>query len=146
MQPKLGTDSNQSQLVRCRVLRSRCLRRKTGLAGLFKKLDYNVSFRLETDSDSAQHILQRKGPGGLKHIDIRCLATQQWIRETRPLVGRVDTKNNAADQFTKFLDGTRTQSFSKEAWVGCDRTHGRLRVCEQRFQLSRGVSILSFNS
>ena len=33
---------------------------------LFKELHYNVSFRLEMDPDSARHILQRRGPGGLK--------------------------------------------------------------------------------
>ena len=39
------------------------------LAGLFKELDYDVSVRLEMDSDSARHILQRRRPGGLKHIE-----------------------------------------------------------------------------
>ena len=66
------------------------------------------------DSDSARHILQRRGPGGLKHIEIRCLARQQWIREKRLSVSRVDTKINTADLFTKHLDGLRTQSLAKK--------------------------------
>ena len=66
------------------------------------------------DSDSARHILQRRGPGGLKHIEIRCLSIQQLIREKRLSVSRVDTKNNTADLFTKHLDGLRTRALAKK--------------------------------
>ena len=60
---------------------SACAGELLGLAELFKELHYEVSDRLEMVSDSARHILQRRGPGGLKHIEIRCLSIQQWIRE-----------------------------------------------------------------
>ena len=115
MQPKSEADSNQSQFMRSRGPRTQCLRGELlGLEELFKELHYDVSVRLEMDSDSAKLIQQRKGPGGLKHIDIPCLAIQQWIREKRPSVSRVDTKNNTADLFTKHLDGLRTQSLAKK--------------------------------
>ena len=84
------------------------------LAELFKELDYDVSIRLEVDSDSARHTLQRRRPGGLKHIEIRCLAIEQWIREKRLSVSRVDTKNTSEDLFTNHLDGLRTQSLAKK--------------------------------
>ena len=87
---------------------SACARELLGLAELFKELHYDVAVRLEMDSDSARHLLQRKGPGGPKHIEIQCLARQQCTREKRPSVSRVDTKNNTADLFTKRLDGLRT--------------------------------------
>ena len=58
-----------------------CAGELLGLAELFKELRYDVALRLEMDSDSGRHILQRRGPGGLKHIEIRCLAMQQWVRE-----------------------------------------------------------------
>ena len=74
---------------------SACAGELLGLAELFKELHCNVSVRLEMDSDSAIHILQRRGPGGLKRIEIRCLAIQQWIREKRLSVSRVDTKTTA---------------------------------------------------
>ena len=80
------------------------------------------------DPDSARHILQRGRPGGLKHIEIRCLAIQHWIREKRLSVGRVDTKNNTADLFTKHLDGLRTQSLTKKLGLrildGTNATNG----------------------
>ena len=93
---------------------SACAGELLGLAELFKELHYNVSVRLEMDSDSARHIPQRRGPGGPKHIEIRCLAVQQWIREKSLSVGRVDTKDNTADLFTKHLDGPRTQSLARK--------------------------------
>ena len=99
-----------------------------GLAELFKELHYDVAVRLEMDSDSASQILQRRGPGGLEHIEIRCLAIQQWGREKRLSVSRVDTKNITADLFTKHLDGLRTQSLAKKLGLriqdGTNRTNG----------------------
>ena len=53
-----------------------CAGELLGLAELFKELHNDVSVRLEVDSDSARHTLQRRRPGGLKHIEIRCLAIQ----------------------------------------------------------------------
>ena len=93
---------------------SACVRELLGLAELFKELHYKVSVRLEMDSDSARHILQRRGPGGLKHIEIRCLSLHQWTREKRLSVSCVDTKNNTADLFTKHLDGLRTRALAKK--------------------------------
>ena len=63
---------------------------------------------------SARHSLQRRGPGGLKHIEIRCLSIQQWTRDKRQSVSRVGTKNNTADLFTKHLDGLRTRALAKK--------------------------------
>ena len=114
MQSESETDSDQSQFVRSRVLRSPCAGKLLGLAELLKELHCDVAARLDMYSDSARHILQRRGPDGLKHIEIRCLAMQQWVREKRLSVSRVDTKNNTADLFTKHLDGLRTQSLAKK--------------------------------
>ena len=93
---------------------SACAGELFGLAELFEELHYNVSVRLDMDSDSARHILQRRGPGGLKHSERRCLAIKQRIREKRVSVSRVDTKNIGADLFAKHLDGLRTQSLAKK--------------------------------
>ena len=93
---------------------SACAGDLLGLAELFKELHYNVSVRLEIDSDSTKHILQRRGPGGLKHIEIQCLALLQWVRTKRLSVIRVDTKNNTADLFTQHLDGLRSRALAKK--------------------------------
>ena len=110
---------------------SACAGELLGLAELFKELHYDVAVRLEMDSDSARHNLQRWGPGGLRHIEIRCLAIQHWVREKRLSVSQVDTKNNTADLFTKHLDGLRTESLAKKLVLrilddtdGTDGTNG----------------------
>ena len=80
-----------------------CAGELLGLADFFEELHYKVSVRLEMDSDSARHTLQRRGPRVILRIEIRCLAIQQSIREERPSAGRVDTKSNTADLFTNIL-------------------------------------------
>ena len=102
---------------------SACAGELLGLAELFKELHYKVSVRLEMDSDSARHILQRRGPGRLKHTEIRCLSIQQCIRDKRPSVSRVDTKNNTAELFTKHLDGLPTRTLAKKlgSWYERER-------------------------
>ena len=77
-----------------------------GLAELFKELHYKISVPFEMVSDCACQVLQRRGPGGLEHIEIRCSAILA--------VGRVDTKNNTADLFTNIVEGPRSQSLSKK--------------------------------
>ena len=93
---------------------SACAGEVLGLAELFKELHYNVSVRLEMDSDSARHIPQRRGPGGLKHIEIRCLAIQQWMREKRLSVGH-------EEQHCRSLHGkpgwTESAVACKETWT-----------------------------
>ena len=66
---------------------SACAGELLGLAELFNELHYDVSVRLEMDSNSARHILQRRRPGGLEHIEIRCMAIQQWTGEKTSIGG-----------------------------------------------------------
>ena len=60
------------------------------LAELLKEPHYKVLVRLEIGSDSARQELQRRGPGGLKHMENQ--------------VGRVDAISNTANLFTKILE------------------------------------------
>ena len=82
---------------------SACAAELLGLAELFQELHYNVSVRLEMDSDSARHIVKRRGPGGLKHIEKRCLAIRQWMREKR----------------------TTQQRSSGNIWMDCEHSRSR---------------------
>ena len=62
---------------------SACTGGLLGLAELLKEPHYKFSVRLEIESDSARHILQRRGPGGLKtHRDTMLVNTQVDTRET----------------------------------------------------------------
>ena len=158
VQPKSEADCNQSQFSRSRVQRRLCLRRRTvvthrTLRGTLQRFSSSRDgFRL----GKTQSFYSAGDQADSKHIEIRCLAIQLWVREKIPSVSRVDTKNETADLFTKHLDGLRTQSLAKKLglWI-LECTNGtnviteewwRLRAFEQCFQSSRCVSILSFSS
>ena len=156
VQPESETDSDQSQFMRNRVLRSQCLPENCWDSQNSSR-NFTTKFQFVSKwIQTRQDIPQRRGSGGLKHIETRCLAIQQWIREKRLSVSRVDTKNNTADLFTKHLDGLRTQSLAKKLGLRIlDGTNGmngmteewwRLRAFEKRLQSSRSVSFLSFNN
>ena len=76
-------------------------------------LRFCKSLRLSTWCVGTLHLLfqatlQRRGPGGLKHIEIRCLALQPVDTRKRLSESRWDTKNKTAELLTKHLDGLRT--------------------------------------
>ena len=110
---------------------SACAGELLGLAELFK--ERCSSSRM--DSDSARHILQRRGPGRTHARWKAMLGFPQWIRQKSLSVGRVDTKDNTADLFTTHLDGPRTRSLSRKLGLpilGGPSGQRRLRACEQR--------------
>ena len=93
---------------------SACARELLELAELFKELRYKVSVRLEMDSDSARHFLQRRGPGGLKtHRDTMLVNTAVDTRETsiRESSGQEEQHSRS---FPKHLDGLRTRALAKK--------------------------------
>ena len=62
------------------------------------------------DSDSGRHILQRRGPGGLKHVEIRCVAnTAVGKRETS-----IRKSSGHEEQHRRSLDGLRTRALAKK--------------------------------
>ena len=56
---------------------------------------------LYTDSSSALALCGRRGPGRVKHLDIRILALQTWNRENRLSLAKLPTADNRADILTK---------------------------------------------
>ena len=62
---------------------------------------------LYMDSSSARAILQRQGPGRLKHIEIAYLWTQQAVKDKLVYIKPVSTYYNPADLFTKSFDCRR---------------------------------------
>ena len=87
------------------------------VAELFKQLHHTVSVKLEMDSDSSRHVLQRREPGGLKHIEIRWLAISSgsetsvldaWIRRTTQRTSSQSIwKDDGCCYFPKSWDNAR---------------------------------------
>ena len=66
-------------------------------------------FVVYTDSSSAKSIAQRRGVGRLKHLDIRLLWIQRFVKERFLRLKKIGTAENVADLNTKNLTSTRRQ-------------------------------------
>lgn len=66
-------------------------------------------FVVYTDSLSAKSIAQRRGVGRLKHLDIRLLWIQRFVKERFLRLKKIATVDNVADLNTKNLTSTRRQ-------------------------------------
>ena len=112
VQPKPETNSDQPQFLRSRVLRSQCLRRTT--VGTRRTLRGTSLERFSSSRGGFKlgktHSTGKRTRRTQTYRNYDALAIQQWIRVKRLSVSRVVAKNNAADHFTKHLDGLRTQS------------------------------------
>ena len=72
-----------------------------GFATMLGEWREQVVPTLYSDSSSALHVVKKRGPGRMKHIELRCLALQQWREEKRLLFGKVGTDENVSDMLTK---------------------------------------------
>ena len=74
---------------------------------IMMELGMPVQLELLTDSSSAQAVTLRRGPGRMRHIEIRQLWLQEECRQHRLSVARVSTRENDADLFAKRVSATR---------------------------------------
>ena len=105
VQPRPEADSNQSQLVRGRVLRSACARELLGLAEFLQRspLQRFSSSRDGFTFGTFHSEEDQEDPG----IEMRCLAVEQLHREKRLSVGRVNKKDNSQRKLgLQILGGT----------------------------------------
>ena len=84
-----------------------------GLASLISEWHENVTPVLASDSSSALHIVKKRGPGKMKHIEIRFLALQQWREQKRLEFEKVHTDDNEADMLTKPMSQEKLVKFSR---------------------------------
>ena len=67
---------------------------------------------LLSDSSSALAVARRRGPGKMKHVEIRMLALQQWRAEGRLRFAKVNTEVNPSDLLTKPMTREKLVRFS----------------------------------
>lgn len=80
---------------------------------IMKELGYkNMVLHLYGDSSSAIHAVQRRGPGKMRHIELRELWLQSEIRQGNVQMHKIGTKENSADILTKHL---RPGDFQQQA-------------------------------
>ena len=80
--------------------------RAKGLVSLATELGFvgmsNI-IHLGTDSSAAKSFVSRRGPGKMRHIEIRDLWLQKEVLEGKVLVSKVLGTENPADLMTKLL-------------------------------------------
>jgi hypothetical protein len=76
---------------------------------VLSELDIKVGIELRSDSTSAVRTTTKRGPGSMKHLEIKELWLQDEMRSGRITISRVSTENNVADLFTKHLPRRRLE-------------------------------------
>ena len=74
-----------------------------GAAQLLKEWQCKTVPLLWTDSQSALAVCRRRGPDRMKHVELKMLAVQEWLKTGRLRVRKVSTHDNAADLMTKAM-------------------------------------------
>ena len=68
-------------------------------------LDRKIPVVIESDSSAGIAAASRDGLGGLKHVEIRFLAIQQWVKDRNVKIKKRPTEANESDVLTKHVDG-----------------------------------------
>ena len=73
------------------------------IQNVLAELSREVTIRIYSDSSSARAVVMRRGPGRLRHMEIRHLWLQDEMRAKRMKMRAVPTADNPADMMTKAL-------------------------------------------
>jgi hypothetical protein len=79
--------------------------------GLLGELHVKLPVRVYTDSGSARLMAYRRGPGRMKHIELRQLWLQEQVRSKMFEIEKIPTEQNLADVLTKPLGKERLEYF-----------------------------------
>ena len=64
-------------------------------------MEVRTSVKLLTDSSSAKSTTAQRGPGSMKHIQLRMLAVQNGVQQQLLTMGKVTSDANLSDMLTK---------------------------------------------
>ena len=84
-----------------------------GAAQLLREWQYKTVPLLQTDSQSALAVCKRRGPGRMKHIELKMLAVQEWLKTGRLRIRKVSTHDNPADLMTKAMNREKLIKFGR---------------------------------
>ena len=74
-----------------------------GIKTLMEELRRNTDAEIRSDSTAGISIASRLGQGRLKHLELKQLAIQAWVRKRVLRLAKVDTAHNKSDILTKNL-------------------------------------------
>ena len=70
----------------------------------------NIQITLLSDSMSACKLTATRGPGRMRHMDIKRLWLQEEVRAERVVIDRIATDVNIADLMTNFVNKKRLET------------------------------------
>ena len=76
---------------------------------VLSELEMHVGVELRSDSTSAVRTTTKRGPGSMRHLDIKELWLQDEMRSGRITISRITTEDNIADICTKNLPRRRLE-------------------------------------
>ena len=69
----------------------------------------NIQITLLSDSMSACKFTAKRGPGRMRHMDIKRLWLQEEVRAGRIIMDKIPTEANVADLMTKYVTKKRLE-------------------------------------
>lgn len=84
-----------------------------GAAQLLQEWQYKTVPLLQTDSQSALAVCKRRGPGRMKHIELKMLTVQEWLKTGRLRIHKISTHDNPADLMTKAMNREKLIKFGR---------------------------------
>ena len=82
-----------------------------GAAQLLKEWQCETAPLIWTDSKSALAVCRRRGPGRMKHIELKMIAVQEWLKTGRLRVRKISTHDNPADLMIKAMSREKLIKF-----------------------------------
>ena len=85
-----------------------------GLSGIYVELGIPMTIVLQLDSTAAIGMIQRRGTGRARHMDLRHLFLQERLRDgTIGAIEKIDTSVNLADVGTKHFTASRLEELKR---------------------------------
>ena len=87
-----------------------------GIQTMMRELGCEMSIRIYIDSSAALGVIQRKGIGKIRHLEVADLWLQKAVREDRMRIHKIDGILNDADLFTKPLTAQGISIIMERLW------------------------------
>ena len=108
-----------------------------GLMALAMDFGIELEARVHTDASATLGVINRKGLGRLRHINVQYLWLQDRAKQGDLKVSKVDGYNNPADLMTKHLSSSDMLRHTKA--LGLEFINGRAELAPQLAQMNRKV-------
>ena len=84
------------------------------IKSLFGDLGLEIEVQVNTDSSAARSISSRRGPGRVRHVEVRELWIQEKVQRGELSIIKVKGKENMSDGLTKHVDRSRLEKHMNE--------------------------------